>query len=93
MAIKHYNVTIGASATQVSSTRTPIKLAIIHNTTGNSAIFIGDSTVTASIYGHTLASAGNLTIGPFSGEAPFSTDELYIAGTQNNVVHVLVVTH
>ena len=87
MAIKHYNVTIGAAAKPISTTRKGILQATIQNTSGNSAIFIGDSTVTGTVYGHTLAASAILTIGPFIGAAPLSTDEVYLAGTTNDVVH------
>jgi len=93
MATKHYDVTLGATATQISSTRQPIKFALIHNTANNNAIYIGDKNVTASSYGHTLASSEECTIGPFSGEAPFNTNDTYIFGTADEVVHVLVITH
>jgi hypothetical protein len=93
MALRQYNVTLGAGATQVTSTRRGIRHAIIQNTAGNAAIFIGDADVTNAIYGHTLAASGILHLGPFSGDAPLSTDELYITGTQSQVVHVLLITH
>lgn len=96
MAVKHINHTIGATAsaiTTTAATRKGIQHAVIYNTSGNGAIYIGDSTVSASSYGHTLANGGILHIGPFSGSAPLSTAELYIAGTQGNVVHILLITH
>ena len=96
MAIKHYNLTIGAAATPITTTaatRKGIQQLIIQNTAGNAALFIGDSTVTSTIYGATLAASGTLTLGPFTASAPLNTGDLYIAGTQSQVVHLIVITH
>ena len=95
MALKHYDVTLAATATPITSDvddRKGILYVLIHNTGNNSAIYIGDSTVSATSYGHTLASGEEVTIGPFSGAAPTATDKVYIFGTENDVVHALVVT-
>lgn len=92
MAFKHYDVTIGAAATQVSSTKTPVQWLFIHNTAQNSAIYIGSSTVTASSYGHTLAASEEVPIGPGTAGYPINLDEVYIFGTENDVVHVLAIT-
>jgi hypothetical protein len=96
MALKHYNLTMTGAAVPITSTtatRKGIRYALIHNTGNNSSIYIGDSTVSASSFGHTLASSEEVIIGPFSGDAPLSTAELYIHGTAQDIVHVLVVTH
>lgn len=87
MAIKHYDVTLGAAATQISSTHKPCVEIIIQNTNGNSAIYIGDSTVTNLSYGHTLAADGILAL---DGTAcSINIEEVYIFGTADDVVHVL----
>ena len=96
MAIKHYDITLEATATQITSTtatRKGVRQMVIQNTSGNSAIYLGDSTVTSTTYGYSVANGGTLTLGPFSGSAPYATDELYIFGTAQDVVHILVVTH
>jgi len=93
MAIRHFDVTIGAAATQVSSTRYGIRHLVIQNISGNGAIYIGASTVSASSYGQTIADgATTAAIGPFSGGAPVNTTDVYIAGTQGKVVHCLCIT-
>jgi hypothetical protein len=94
MALRHINLTIGAAATPVTtSDHKGVRQMIIQNTAQNSAIYIGDSDVSATDYGHTLAAEGIVTIGPFSGDAPLNTKEVYIAGTENDVVHILLITH
>jgi len=96
MALKHYDITIGASATPVTSTaatRKGVLQATIQNTTQNNSIYVGDSSVTATSYGHKLAADESVTLGPFSGASYLSTAELYVAGTAAEVVHILIVTH
>lgn len=96
MAIKHIDVTLGATAaaiTTTTATRKGIRHIVIQNTAANAAIFIGDSTVSSTSYGHTLAASGILHLGPFSGSAPINTAEIYIKGTANEKVHILLVTH
>jgi hypothetical protein len=94
MALRHIDVTLGATATKLSSTRYGIRQATIQNVSGNGAIYIGVSTVTNTSFGASIADGiGTVTLGPFSGDAPCNTDEVYLYGTQNKVVHCLLVTH
>jgi hypothetical protein len=95
MAVKHIDLTLSGATpiTATAATRKGIQHIIIQNTAGNAAIFIGDSTVSSTSYGHTLAAGGILHIGPFSSMAPLNTAGLYIKGTDAQVVHILVVTH
>jgi len=96
MAIKHYDITLAATATPITSTvatRKGILQVILQSENGNSSAYVGDSTVTASTYGQLLAADEELTIGPFIGAAPLSTGELYIFGTTDDIIHAIVITH
>jgi len=92
MAIYHANITIGASPTQVSSTVSPKQLVIIQNRSGNSAIYIGGIDTTASSYGHSLAAGASVTFGPGTQGHPIDLNELYIAGTADDIVNILAIT-
>ena len=97
MALKRFQVTIGAAATQVTATRTPCRHAIIEADDGNSnAAFVGTSDVTSANgirLNNSATAPGRMEIGPFSGDAPFNLSEVYVAGTLNETVNVLAVTH
>lgn len=94
MALIHLDITIGTDPAPVYATRKGIRQLIIENPSGNSAVYVGGSTVSSSSYGESLA-AGTKTsvIGPFSGDAPVNTLEVYITGTENDVIHGLLITH
>jgi hypothetical protein len=96
MALKQINLTLLATPTPLTSlhaNRKGIRQAFIHNTTGNSPIYVGHSGTSATDYGYTVAAGSTLEIGPFSGDAPTNTSDVYIFGTVNDVVHILLVTH
>ena len=94
MAVGHITVTLGAANTQVTATRIPVQQVIIHNPTGNASITVGDTTMTATSYGFLVAAAANSpSIGPFSAVAPLNLNELYLRGTEAQLVHVFYITH
>ena len=97
MALRLLQITIGASATRVTPTHTPCLHAIIEADDGNSnAAFVGGSDVTSANgvrLNNSATAPGRTEIGPFSGAAPFDLSEVYIAGTQNEKVNILAVTH
>jgi hypothetical protein len=94
MALIHIDLTLTGSAQLVYSTRKGIRQLIIQNPTGNSAVYVGTATVSASRYGQTVAAgSASSVLGPFSGDAPVNTSEVYVSGTQGNVIHALMVTH
>ena len=93
MAVGMVNVTLSAT-TQITSTRIPVQQVIIHNPTGNGSITIGTSAMDATNYGFLVAAGANSPpIGPFSAAAPLNLNELYIRGTDTNVVRVFYITH
>lgn len=92
---KHYEVTLVTGTAQPLTSvanRAYIQQAIINNDNQN-AFYIGDSSVTTSSYGRKCAAGGAERLGPFSGEGPIATDEVYFLGTTADVVHVLAVLH
>ena len=100
MAIKVYNVTIGASATQLTATPTGTSLgtaiqeigfdpAIAHDT------YIGDANVSSSNYAVKLPANGTTPRVVGNGPAAIrieSLHNLYVSGTQNDVLHFYVIT-
>ena len=93
MAMKIFNVTLGAAATQITATRTPFQELHIEVPSGGHTTFVGDSSVTSSNYGRSVAAGAAIIIG--NGPGAFKVDDLshvYLAGTQNDVIHVLVLT-
>ena len=99
MAIKRLQVTIGAAAaqpTRFTATRTPCYYVIIEADDGNSnPAFVGPSAVTTANgvrLNNSATAPGRMELGPFSAVAPLNLSELYVAGTQNEIVNVLYVT-
>lgn len=93
MAFRTLEVTIGAAATQLTSTRYGIRHLIIQNPAANDTVYIGDSTVAFMVhYSYAVAAGETVSIGPFSGSAPTNTDEYYVVGTENDVVHCVLIT-
>ena len=89
-------VTIGTSATQVSSDHIPCAYAIIQADDGNSnPAFFGASGVTSAtgIRLHNSATVPERDrIGPFNTNL-FDLSELYVAGTDGEKVNILYVQH
>ena len=92
MAFNHKTVTIGATATALTSTHTPIQWLFILNENGNSAIYIGGSTVSATDYGHTMAADATVAIGTGTQGFPMNLEEVYVAGTADDKVHIMYIT-
>lgn len=91
MALGMLNLTLSGT-TQVTATRIPVNQVIVHNPTGNASITIGTSAMDATNYGFLVAAGANSPpIGPFNA-APFNLNELYIRGTDTQVVRVLYTT-
>lgn len=82
-------VTLGATATRVTTTQTACKQIIIQNTASN-VCRVGGSGVTASKGIKLAASAAansSVTFGPFDGN-PLELEDFYIFGTANDVIDV-----
>ena len=103
MPLLEVQLTLGAAATQLSagSARgaTLGRVSIRHAKFSPAAhtYYIGNSIVD-STHGIPVASSAvntNLTttdLGAFSGDAPVDSNEIYISGTQNDVVQILLMT-
>jgi hypothetical protein len=93
MAIGQVSVTLSGT-TQITTTRIPVQQVIIHNPTGNGSITIGTSAMDATNYGFLVAAGANSPpIGPFSAAAPLNLNELYLRGTDAQVVRVFYISH
>lgn len=93
MAFHHIDVTLSGN-TRVTATNTPVRQVLVHNTTGNAAVLVGDSDLSATSYGLSIAAGATQEVaGSFSGDAPVNLNEIYLRGTDAQVVHVLYVTH
>lgn len=83
-ALKLYQVATPTSATQVTTTHTPVKQAIISNSGANSTA-VGDSTLGAATTGVQIASGATLTIGGNTAVTTFDLAELYVIAATGNV--------
>ena len=91
MALGQLAVTLSGT-TQVTATRIPVNQVIVHNPTGNGSVTIVTSAMDATTYGILVTAVSNSPpIGPFNA-APFNLNELYLRGTDAQVVRVLYVT-
>lgn len=73
----------------------PVKWLNIENPTGNNIVLVGDVNTTATVYGFSVSAGPTAakTIGPFGGgECPFNLENVYVRGTNNEVIHVSYVT-
>lgn len=89
--LKLYQLTTPTSATQVTSTSTPVRQVVISNSGANTTS-VGDKTMTTAATGVNIPSGANYTIGSGGiGNMSFDLSELYvIAGTGNvNVLALL----
>lgn len=92
MSLKYKQVTIGAAATQLATAHTPCTQVIISNGRNTHTTSVGDKNVTSTT--GILLSANNannaiLPLGSYSGAAAINLDDIWVAGTQNDVVDVL----
>lgn len=83
----------GTTPQQLTTAHIPARWAIINNVTGNGTLTVGDKNLSATAYGFQLAAAAISTpIGPFSGELPFNLEDIWVSGTDTNVIRVTYVT-
>ncbi|SRR6266481_7736145 len=84
-------VTIGASATKVSTAQLLVYQVTVQNNASH-AVRVGDSTASSSV-GALLASGspgGSVNFGPLPFKA-IDLSKLYVAGTQNDVIDVVYI--
>ena len=93
MAFRTLNRTMDGTANQITAKHTPVKWVNIFNVTGNSAVKVGDKNITATIYGFSIAAAANgPAIGPLAGEQSFNLDDIWLLGTNGDVIRVSYLT-
>jgi len=94
MAVIQINLTLTGAAQQLYSTkRHGIREITIQNPGSQATVYIGTSSVSSTAFGYALATGTSVKIGPFSGDAPLNTNELYVYGTQSQVINALLITH
>lgn len=103
MALRAIQITFPAVGLQpirvtAAADRKSIRQLIIEGDDANSnAVFVGVSDMaTDGSEGIRLTNSGTvpgrLVLGPFSGDGPVNTDEVFLVGTENEIVNILVVT-
>jgi hypothetical protein len=93
MAFHTMTFSLTGGADRLFPTNKPVRQVILANALGNDPVLVGDSTLTASIYGFSIAANTSApTLGPFSGEQPFSLSELYVKGTAAQILRVMYIT-
>lgn len=85
--MKTYQVTIGAAATQFSTTNISVRQVIVQNN-GSNTMRIGDAAVSTT-RGAKLLAGGSLNLGPFT-DHPEDLKNWWVAGTQNDVVDIII---
>jgi hypothetical protein len=95
MALVTLQVTIGAAATQITTTRKSVRQLIFSPTAHD--YYVGKSNVDSTHGVKVPVPAANvpyqfLHIGPFSGDGPSQSTEFYVSGTQNDVVQIILIT-
>ena len=93
MAFKVYNVTMTGSAVRATSAHLPISYLRIENETSNADVKVGDSGVGAADYGMIVEAtpAKPKVVGPFP-HGLMNLDQIYFLGTNNEIIHLTVVT-
>ncbi len=90
MALLQYTVTLGAGPTRAIATHLSMNMLIIENEEANDLVRYGTSEVTTTDYaGSTMDNPK--TIGPFP-QGCMNLDEFYFLGTENNKIHLTVIT-
>lgn len=102
MAFKSKNFTLDGTSQSLANRdsanapiHTPIKWLRIENTTGNADVLVGDKTLTATVYGFTVT-AGPATSKEIpmagGGESPLNLEDVYVRGTNAQILHVSYIT-
>lgn len=93
MAFHTLNITLSGGNDQVTATHTPVRQVGFFNASGNGALLIGDKNISATIYATSVAAgADSPRFGPFAGQLPFNLDEMYLRGTNTNVIRCWYIT-
>lgn len=96
MALLQYTVTLGAAATRAITTHLPMNFMRIENEASNAVVKYGTSAITTNDYaGAVLAQTATInnavTVGPFP-QGCMNLDEFYFLGTENQKIHLTVIT-
>jgi hypothetical protein len=93
MAWHTLNKTLTGNNDQVTTTHIPVRQVLIFNDTGNGTLLVGDKNISATVYGFAVAAATvGPSIGPFSNQLPLNLEEIWLRGTNNNIVRIAYVT-
>ena len=91
MPLTLYQVTLGAAATQLSSTNQPICQMIISAPAHDTYIGKAGVTSTTGVKIPTAVTSPTV-IGTAQGHASFDATEVYFVGTQGDLINVLAIT-
>lgn len=95
MALRTFDVTLLATQTRAISTHLPVSSVRIESESGNSAVNFGLTGLTTAVYGGTvLAGPAEVTAVTLGGHPHglLNLDELWFLGTENDVIHLTVIT-
>lgn len=90
---------VGSQPLVLDTERHGIRQAILQGDDGNSAaFFVGDSAMATDgsegiRVNFSLTVPPFMEIGPFNAGAPINTDEVFLVGTEADIINVFIVTH
>jgi hypothetical protein len=90
MAFKSANVTLATAITPLASSYTPACWLCIENTASNADIKVGDNTLTSAVYGRLVEDGPSsaFIIAPATGSGPLDLSQIYVLGTNTQVIHI-----
>lgn len=96
MALRQYSVTLGAGATAATTDHVPMTFLRIENTASNATVKYGTSALVTGDYAGTVqaeaaGSSNAVVIGPLPVPS-MNLGDFYFLGTQNQVIHLTVIT-
>jgi len=91
MPLKLYQVTLGAAATQLSSTNQPLTQIAVSPVPHDTFIGLSGVTTTTGVKIATTVTTPFI-FGSAQARSSFDATEVYFVGTQNDVINVLAIT-
>lgn len=101
MAIFSKNFTLNGNSQSLTSDETaalkhrPVKWLMLESPTGNADVTVGDKNLSATIYGFTLEdgpAAAKIIAPGGDGLTFFNLEDVYVRGTNTQIIHLTIVT-